>query len=137
MSAALSILAWTLVLAFVQIVLTFLAKSGQYGLKWAFSSRDEAVADPSKLAGRLERAQDNLFQSLPIFIGAVLIGHAAGRDGGMAAMGAQLFFWGRLIYLPLYAFGVMYARTVAWALSVVGLVMVLVNILGAFPMPGG
>jgi uncharacterized MAPEG superfamily protein len=137
MSASLSILAWTLVLAFVQILATFVAKAAQYGPPWAFSSRDDDVPEASLLAGRLQRAQDNMFQSLPLFIGAVLVAHAEGRDGGAVFLGAQLFFWGRLLYVPVYALGLKYVRTLVWGVSVAGLVTILVKILTAFPMHAG
>jgi uncharacterized MAPEG superfamily protein len=31
--------------------------------------------------------------------------------------GAQLYFWGRLAYLPLYALGVFLVRSLAWNLA--------------------
>ena len=38
---------------------------------------------------------------------------------------AGLYFFGRLVYLPLYAFGVAYVRSLAWAVSLAGLIMVI------------
>ena len=40
MTLELKILAWTLVLAFVQILLFDVARTGQYGLKWNTGPRD-------------------------------------------------------------------------------------------------
>lgn len=41
------------------------------------------------------------------------------------AMGAQLYFWSRVAYVPAYASGLPYLRTMVWAASIIGLVMVL------------
>jgi uncharacterized MAPEG superfamily protein len=40
------------------------------------------------------------------------------------ALGAELYFWARVIYLPVYIVGIPYLRTLVWFVSVVGLVMV-------------
>jgi len=37
----------------------------------------------------------------------------------------QLYFWARLIYLPLYAAGVPYVRSLVWLVSLLGIVMLL------------
>jgi len=129
MTIELKILAWTLVLAFVQILLFDFARTGQYGLKWNTGPRDEAMPPLSARAERLQRAQNNLFETLPLFIAAVLIAHVANRDNEWTAIGAQIYFWGRVIYVPLYAFGVRQIRSLVWLISLVGLIMVAVQIL--------
>jgi uncharacterized MAPEG superfamily protein len=129
MTTELTYLAWTLVLALVQILLPAGARTAQYGLKWNAGPRDDAQPPPSKLAGRLERAQRNLFETLPLFIGAVLIVHVAGKDGVASLWGAALYFWARVIYVPLYALGVPYVRSLAWGVSLLGLLMVLTSLL--------
>jgi uncharacterized MAPEG superfamily protein len=55
-----------------------------------------------------------------------LAAHLLQRHDGATVLGAQLYFWARLAYVPLYAFGVAYVRTLAWAVSIVGIVMLLV-----------
>ena len=72
------------------------------------------------------RAQANLFETLPIFAAAVIMAHIAGKDSALTALGAHLYFFGRLIYLPLYAFGVPYIRSLVWLAAAAGLVMVIV-----------
>ena len=44
-------------------------------------------------------------------------------------MGAQIYFWARLLYIPAYASGIPVVRTVLWTISVIGLVMVLAGAL--------
>ena len=128
MTVELKMLAWTLVLAFVQIILFDVARTGQYGLKWNTSPRDEAMPPLSARAERLSRAQANLFETLPLFMGAILIGHVAGVQTAQTALGAQIYFWGRVVYVPLYAFGVPQVRSLVWLVSLVGIGMIVAAI---------
>ncbi|MEY2758726.1 MAG: hypothetical protein RIR33_2504 [Pseudomonadota bacterium] len=125
----LTVLAWTLVLAFVQILLFDVARTGQYGLKWNMGARDGEMPPLSPVAERLKRAQDNLFETLPIFIAAVLIVHVAGRESAQTALGAQIYLAGRVAYVPLYAFGVPVLRSLVWIVSIAGLGMVVMPLL--------
>jgi uncharacterized MAPEG superfamily protein len=46
----------------------------------------------------------------------------------MTIWGAQLYFWARVAYVPLYAFGVTYVRTLAWTVATLGIVLVLLSL---------
>jgi len=129
MTIELTILAWTLVLAFVQILLFDVARTRQYGLNWNTGPRDEAMPPLNAVAERLRRAQDNLYETLPLFIAAVLISHVAGRDSRWTAIGAEIYFWGRVAYVPLYAFGVRQIRSLVWLVSIAGLLIIFIRIL--------
>ena len=120
------LLALTLILALVQIGAAAMARTAELGVKWNAGPRDVESPPPGKIAGRLMRAQTNLFETLPIFAAAVIMAHIAGKDGALTALGAHLYFFGRLIYLPLYAFGVPYIRSLVWLAAAAGLVMVIV-----------
>ena len=120
------LLALTLILALVQIGAAGMARTAELGGKWNAGPRDGAAPPPGKVAGRLMRAQANLFETLPIFAAAVIMAHIAGKDGILTGVGAHLYFFGRLIYVPLYAFGVPYIRSLVWLVAAAGLVMVLV-----------
>ena len=128
MTSALTYLAWTLALALAQVFLAAAAKRKQDGLQWAAGSRDQP-REYAGVAARMVRAQTNLFETLPLFVGAVLIGHLAGLRGGLETSGAAVYFWARLIYIPLYAYGLNPWRTLAWGASVLGLLLVLVPLL--------
>ena len=129
MSTELTLLGWTLVLALVQIFLAAGVTTRDVGLKYNLSARDKPVGGASELAGRLTRAQHNLFETLPLFAAAVLIAHVAGREGGLTLRGAQLYLGARIAYLPVYALGTPILRTVIFMISIVGLVMILLAIL--------
>jgi len=124
MTIELTMLVWALILAFVQILLFDFARTSQYGLKWNTGPRDETMPPLSAMAGRLQRAQYNLYETLPLFIGAVLVAHIAGRENQITAIGAQVYFWGRVAYVPLYAFGIRQIRSLVWLVSTAGLVAI-------------
>jgi uncharacterized MAPEG superfamily protein len=119
-------LALVLILALAQIIAAGAARTAELGGKWNAGPRDGDPPPPGKLAGRLIRAQANLFETLPLFAAAVIMAHIAGKDGELTLIGANLFFFGRLVYLPLYALGVPYIRSLAWLAATAGLVMVIV-----------
>jgi uncharacterized MAPEG superfamily protein len=129
MPIELTLLGATLVLALAQILAAAHLRTRQYGVKWNMGPRDETPPPLDPLPARLLRAQANLFETLPLFIGAVLAALAAGRLGAKTEIGAHLYFWGRLIYVPLYAFGVTGIRSLAWGVATLGLVLILAALL--------
>jgi uncharacterized MAPEG superfamily protein len=129
MTMELTMAAWALVLAFVQILLFDMARTGQYGLNWNMGPRDADMPALSPLAGRLKRAQDNLFETLPLFLAAVLIAHVADRNSVLTVLGSQIFLGARVAYVPLYAFAVTGLRSLVWIVSIVGLGMIVWAIL--------
>jgi len=63
--------------------------------------------------------------TFPFFAAAVLAVVLTQRQDGLTALAVQLYFWARLIYLPLYAAGVPYVRSLVWLVSLLGIVMLL------------
>ncbi len=129
MRIELTLLGATLILALVQILLAGNLRTRQYGKSWNVGARDEAMPPLDPLPARLLRAQANLYETLPLFIGAILACAVAGRFSMKSEIGAHLYFWGRLIYLPLYAAGVPVIRTIVWTIATTGLVLVIASLL--------
>ena len=129
MSTELIALAWTLVLALVQIFLPAGFRNKETGLEYNMSPRDGPAPPVGKITARLQRAEKNLFETLPLFAAAVLIAHVADREGALTAWGAWIYLVARIAYVPLYGFGVPKVRSLVWGLSLLGLIMVLVAIL--------
>ena len=72
MTLELTILAWTLVLAIVQILLPAVLRTSETGVDYNASARDAPSTAPvGKITGRLLRAQQNLFETLPLFAAAI------------------------------------------------------------------
>jgi uncharacterized MAPEG superfamily protein len=113
----------TLALALANILWAGSVRTRQYGREWNVGARDETMPPLNPLAGRLLRAQANLYETLPLFIAAVLGAAALDRLGWKTEIGASLYFLGRLVYLPLYAAGVPKLRTLIWSVSLAGLVL--------------
>lgn len=129
MTIELTILGWTLVLALLQIMLPSALRSKETGTAYNVSARDNPGPPVGKITARLQRAQANLFETLPLFIGALLIANLAGRDGDLTVWGAAIYLAARVIYVPLYAFGVPVLRSLTWMGSLFGLVLILLAIL--------
>ena len=131
MTTELILLAWTLVLALVQIMLTANLRTAETGIQYNASARDGEAPPPRPVTARLQRAQANLFETLPLFIGAVLIAHVSGSEGDLTLWGCWMYLIARIVYIPLYAAGIPYVRSLVWLVSLAGLVMVLAAVLTA------
>jgi uncharacterized MAPEG superfamily protein len=129
MTIELQMLALSIVLGFVHIVLASHAKSWQHGYRWTASARDESPRPLAGVAGRLERAMGNFLETFPFFAAAVVIAHLAGRHNALTLWGVQLYFWARVLYLPLYALGVPLIRSLVWNVAIVGIALLLIALL--------
>ena len=127
-----TMLLWSVVLGLVQIALAAMACSNDVGLPYNLGARDEPPAKPlGKISGRLVRAANNFRETFGLFAVSVILVILLHRQNNMSALGAQLYFWSRVVYVPVYALGIAVVRTVVWTLSVIGLVMVLLAAFGA------
>jgi uncharacterized MAPEG superfamily protein len=124
-SVEMQMLWWSIVLGLVQLVLSVLPSARVRGFGWASGPRDEPGAPLGKIGGRLERAFRNFLETFVFFVAAVLMVEVLGRHSSNSALGAQIFFWARVAYIPAYAAGIPFLRTLLWAASIVGIVMVL------------
>ena len=124
-SIELRILAWGCLLALIHIFAAAQIKTKQYGTKWNMGARDEDLPPPSPLVGRMARAQANFFETFPIAAAAILMIEATHRTSAWTMLGAMLWLGARVVYLPLYAAGIPVVRTVAFMVSMVGIVMLL------------
>lgn len=98
------------------------------GLMLAFGNRDHLPAAEG-FAGRLDRTARNTVENFLFFAVIALVTHTAGADGPKVASGAEIFFWARIAYIPVYGAGIVYLRTGVWAVSIIGLGMMLAAIL--------
>ena len=129
MTLELKMLAFSIVLGLVHIVLASHAASLQRGYVWTASSRDKAVPALTGVAGRLARALQNFVETFPLFAAAVLIAHVTATHSSMTEWGVQLYFWGRVTYLALYAAGVFLLRSLVWNVASLGIVLVLLSLI--------
>ena len=125
MPIEIKVAAWGAVLLVVHILIATQLKTSQYGAKWNIGARDEAVAPPTPMTGRMIRAQANFLETFPIAIVALLGVVIAGKTSATSALGGWIWLGARVVYLPLYAAGVPLVRTLTWMVSIVGLAMVI------------
>jgi len=123
MRADLHMLLWSVALTVVQMLIAAAGANFQVGLPALAGNRD-ALPAITGWAGRAQRAHRNMLESLPLFIALVLIAQATGHANAMTALGAQLFFWARLVYAIVYVAGIPWLRTLVWFVSIVGLVLI-------------
>ncbi|PZP55364.1 MAG: hypothetical protein DI586_07105 [Micavibrio aeruginosavorus] len=129
MTTELTILGWTLVLAIFQILLPSHFRNKETGIAYNASPRDGEGPPVGVVTARLQRAQKNLFETLPLFIAAVLIAHVADIHTQTTYWGAWLYLAARIAYVPLYGFGIPYIRSLVWVLSMVGLCLIIFEVL--------
>lgn len=127
MPIELKLLVWSCALALVQMVVAAAGAQLQVGLPVLAGNR-ENLPELKGFAGRAVRAHRNMLESLVLFAALVLVAQVAGKTNATTALGAQLFFWGRVFYAPVYWIGVPWLRTGVWAVSLVGLVMILAQL---------
>ncbi|MEO5587196.1 MAG: MAPEG family protein [Novosphingobium sp.] len=119
------VLAWGAILLLANIFLAGHLKTRQYGPDWNIGARDEAMPPLEPRAARVKRAQDNLAETFPIAIIALVGVVLAGRTSGVTTAGAWLWLAARIVYLPVYWAGIKGLRTAIFLISTVGLLMVL------------
>ena len=128
MSIDLKLLLWSVALTLLQMFVAVIGAQMQVGLPPLVGNR-EKLPEISGWAGRAQRAHRNMLESLVVFAILVLVANAAGKANAMTALGAQLFFWSRLAYAVIYWIGIPWARTAAWGLSLVGLLLIFVQLI--------
>jgi uncharacterized MAPEG superfamily protein len=122
-------LAFSILLGFAQVLLAAHFKTRERGLDWNVGARDGPEKPLGLMAGRLDRASRNFLETFPFFLSAVLMAAVLGRHNWLTQWGAVLYFTGRLVYVPLYAWGVPVVRTIVWGVAMLGIAMVLVGLI--------
>ncbi len=89
----------------------------------------EGLPPATGFAGRAERTARNTFDNFVLFAAIALVAHAAGATSPRILTGAEVFFWARIVYIPVYYVGVPFVRTLVWTVSIVGLAMMVTAIL--------
>jgi uncharacterized MAPEG superfamily protein len=119
----LKLLGVAVVIGLVQIFLGAGAATRDNGMAWNAGPRDVPIP-PGVAAGRLDRALRNFLETFPLFAAMLLADVVAGKLGAQTLWGTWLYVVARAVYVPLYAVGVPVVRSLVWAVSLVGFVMV-------------
>jgi len=127
MTLELRLLLWSAVLTLVLAVVAVLGALLQVGLPRLAGNREEMPAIGG-WAGRAMRAHRNLLENIVLFAILVLTARAAGISNASTVLGVQLFFWGRVAHALIYIAGIAWLRTAAWAVSVIGMIMIFLQL---------
>jgi len=127
MSLEIKLLVWCVALAVVQMVIAVVGAQLQVGLPKLAGNREDMPAIKG-WGGRADRAYRNMMHGLLLFAVLVLVAQIANKFNATTALGAQLFFWGRVAYAVVYLIGLPWIRTAVWAVSIVGLVLIFLQL---------
>ncbi len=102
-----------------------------HGFKWGLGSRDEPQL-PSAMQGRAARTIANQLEGMAIYVPLLLVAHLAGVSTQLTVLGAGLFLGGRVAFALCYLLGVPVLRSLSWGVSVIGIVLILIELFKAF-----
>jgi len=119
----------TILLAFGHIVVMATIAMGRYTVGQLVGPRDDFPPSGSVYYERAKRANENLKETLPWALGLLILVQVTGDANATTAAGAWVYFVARVIYVPMYLFGVPWLRTGAWTVALVGLAMLLIPVM--------
>ena len=135
MTKTLMIVAELAVINWALIVAASLIKAKAWtppGMKAALGNREEAC-EAHGFAARTDRAGKNMLENMVLFTALALVASIGGVGDPHVELGARIFYWARLAYIPIYMVGIPVARTAVWAISIIGMGMIFAAIVQALP----
>lgn len=125
------VLGWSVVFLLVHILVQALSLdlAGDLGIKYLLGPRDEQRATKSVVAGRLQRSLNNMLETYSAFVALALALAVTGKTGGLGATGALVWIAARVVFTLFYVGGVPVLRTLAWFVSIFGLVLMVVRLM--------
>jgi uncharacterized MAPEG superfamily protein len=127
MSLELTLLIWSVALTFIQMLVAVSGATLEFGLPELAGNRED-LPPATSWAGRAYRAHRNMLESLVIFAVLIIVTEITNKNSAMTGVGAQLFFWARVAYAVIYVVGVPWVRTSVWGVSVVGLILIFLQL---------
>jgi uncharacterized MAPEG superfamily protein len=116
----LSVLLWV-----VHVLVQAGASQTALPLPWLLSARDKPAPPRGLIYGRATRALANYVENFTAFAALDLAFIATHQSGGW---GPTIWIVARILYLPLYLFGVIYVRSAVWGISLVAILMMLARL---------
>lgn len=97
------------------VVQLFLQETSCFGFNlWGIVGNRDKAPEMSVLAGRLDRAKNNMLEALPMFLTLAVLAVAKGRDTSEVSNAALVFLIARVFYVPAYVSGVPMLRSFIW-----------------------
>jgi len=130
MSVELTMLLYSVALLVILIVVQAGAGVLEKGIAAMAGARD-SLGEPGMFQARSKRVVDNHREGLLIFAPLVVIAALADVSTANTVLGAQLFFYSRVIHAVVYLTGVPWLRPLVWAVGIAGCIMIFIALLGA------
>ena len=127
--AELAVVNWALILAASLIKIQAWKPSGLMAAMGNREKDEPCVGFPA----RTERAARNMLENMVLFTALALVASVGGVTDPHVELGARIFYWARLVYIPIYLVGIPVARTAVWAISIIGMGMIFASIVQAMP----
>lgn len=105
-----------------------LARVSEAGLAWAASNRDKFVEGPPWV-GRADRAQRNHHDNLAMIAVVVVIAQVTGAANGITAIASLVILGSRVLHGVAYIAGIALVRSLAYAVSITGVGVIVWQIL--------
>ena len=128
MSSELNILALYGLFTCLVLILKVSGATGQLGMGYLISSRDEARS-LTGITARLDRALTNSITAMALFAPAILLLHAKDGFSPATLTAAQAFLLARIFYVPAYGFGAVGIRTLLWLIGFAATVFLYIVVL--------
>ncbi|MBX3532437.1 MAG: MAPEG family protein [Rhizobiaceae bacterium] len=117
------------ILPSLSVELAYLALCVPLGLVYlvfqAYSTGGDGKRQPGDVAAgmgfRAEKALRNFSETFPLFAAMALAVTVADKADWWTALGAGLYFWGRVAYLPAYIAGYGPVRSAFWTIATLGI----------------
>ncbi len=123
MSLELSYLSASAAWFFVMVLVQGFFSNREHGPRRLLGNRD-AIIDQSAIVQRAKRANQNMIEAMVMTAPLLAIVALADRSNGLTALGAQLFFFGRVAYAFAYWLGLGPIRTLVWLIGLAGTLLV-------------
>ncbi len=125
MTAELTYLFYAVILLVAHIIVQATFSDLSKGLGWALGPQDEP-RDQSPIASRVQRALRNYLETFPAFAALAIMLTITEQATDLSALGAAIYFWARVAYIPCFASGIPLIRSVAWFTAMGGLVLMMI-----------
>ena len=129
LTTELRLLTYTALISLLVWVPYILSEIKTRGLARAVGYPSGVVDDLPAWAQRCHRAHMNLVENIGPFAILVLVAHVMGINNAMTVLGAQLFFWARIVQIGVMIAGISWVRTLAFAAGLVGNLLIFWQIL--------
>ncbi|MEO0682711.1 MAG: MAPEG family protein [Pseudomonadota bacterium] len=120
----LTILGLAALLSALQLIALSVTANLNVSQTWLAGPRDKPYDMPA-VVGRMMRAQTNMFEALAMFAPAALVVALTGASSGFTAACAGAFLVARVVYVPLYALGIPYLRSLVWMVGFIATILML------------